>query len=153
MLYFYYSSIILSRLWASIGLLKRPIFMHSCLNSTNICSHIIRINTIADRGMRGVAGKGDSTCVHQSWSIHRLNTFRIYTATSCDLWNNVFSFSADVIEILQLQYKPFLLLAAQLQTIHEQVQVMCRQGGAVTWSCHSSMVIGLSSVQSVSIIL
>ena len=32
-------------------------------------------------------------------------------------------FSSDIIEILQLQYKPFLLLAAQLQVIHEQVQV------------------------------
>lgn len=29
----------------------------------------------------------------------------------------------DIIEILQLQYKPFLLLAAQLQIVHEQVQV------------------------------
>ena len=31
--------------------------------------------------------------------------------------------SPDIIEILQLQYKPFLLLAAQLQVVHEQVQV------------------------------
>ena len=30
---------------------------------------------------------------------------------------------ADIIDILQLQYKPFLLLAAQLQTTHEHVQV------------------------------
>ena len=33
------------------------------------------------------------------------------------------SLLSDIIDILQLQYKPFLLLAAQLQTIHEQVQV------------------------------
>ena len=33
------------------------------------------------------------------------------------------SSSLDIIEILQLQYKPFLLLAAQLQVVHEQVQV------------------------------
>ena len=29
----------------------------------------------------------------------------------------------DLIEVLQLQYKPFLVLASQLQTLHEQVQV------------------------------
>ena len=29
----------------------------------------------------------------------------------------------DIIDILQVQYKPFLLLAAQLQTIHERVEV------------------------------
>ncbi len=29
----------------------------------------------------------------------------------------------DIIDILQLQYKPFLILAAQLQTTHEHVQV------------------------------
>lgn len=30
---------------------------------------------------------------------------------------------ADIIDILQLEYKPFLILAAQLQTTHEHVQV------------------------------
>ncbi len=34
-----------------------------------------------------------------------------------------FTFHTDIIDILQLQYKPFLILAAQLQTTHEHVQV------------------------------
>ena len=38
---------------------------------------------------------------------------------------------AGVIDILQVQYKPFLLLAAQLQTIHEQVQV-CESSDGVS---------------------
>ncbi len=32
-----------------------------------------------------------------------------------------------IVEILRLQYKPFLLLAAQLQTTHEQVQNLKEQ--------------------------
>lgn len=36
-------------------------------------------------------------------------------------------FIAAIVEILQLQYKPFLLLAAQLQTTHEQVQNLKEQ--------------------------
>ena len=40
---------------------------------------------------------------------------------------------AGVIEVLQVQYRPFLLLAAQLQTIHEQVQVktVCARVGVL----------------------
>ena len=34
---------------------------------------------------------------------------------------------AAIVEILRLQYKPFLLLAAQLQTTHEQVQNLKEQ--------------------------
>lgn len=34
---------------------------------------------------------------------------------------------AAIVEILRLQYKPFLLLAAQLQTAHEQVQNLKEQ--------------------------
>ncbi|CAI8011148.1 Nucleoporin p58/p45 [Geodia barretti] len=33
----------------------------------------------------------------------------------------------NLVDILQVQYKPFLLLAAQLQTIHEQVQILREQ--------------------------
>ena len=35
--------------------------------------------------------------------------------------------SSAIVEILRLQYKPFLLLAAQLQTTHEQVQNLKEQ--------------------------
>ena len=59
----------------------------------------------------------DHSVSPQSGSLYLLSPSPVWV---CGVRCSLFS---DLVDILQVQYKPFLLLAAQLQTIHEQVQV------------------------------
>ena len=78
------------------------------------------------------------SCIGTSWWSWRAPCLPSVATTPCPLRVNLFyllspspvwvcgvrcSLFSDLVDILQVQYKPFLLLAAQLQTIHEQVQV------------------------------